>query len=150
MSASENVIIFIYDHKKQTFEYSQRQKAIQSMLDQNNVENLEKRLETEGIDGILMLDQINKKWYLVFGSHVGIVAQRTARRQADSIIRTGRQLPDGRRILANYPLEELSKTHIGDLWKSVQMKYLRSDLKGTDQVVEATDPEIIAKNKEQE
>ena len=145
MSENENMIILAYNHSKQTFEFSQKQKTIYGLLEQQNIDTLETQLESEGIDGILVLDAINKKWYLAFAKNVGIVAQRTARRQADSIIRTGFQMPDGRRVRYNYPLEELSKSKIGDLWKSVQMKYLHSDLKGTDQVVEKTDPEIISK-----
>ena len=146
MSENESVLILAYDHSKQTFEFSKKQKAIINLLEQQNIETLESQLASEGIDGILVLDAINKKWYLVFSNTVGIVAQRTARRQADSIIRTGVRMPDGHKEVYNYPLEELSKSKIGDLWKSVQMKYLHSDLKGTDQVVEKTDPEVISKN----
>lgn len=79
---------------------------------------------------------------------MGIVGQRTARRQADTIARSGFRLPQGYTIKGNYPMDEISDTNIGDLWKTVQQKYVISDLKGLSIDEKTGLPSQLAERKE--
>ncbi len=129
MSNKNDIVFFVYKHDEQTFRPSQAQTVLAKILETNDIEKLESDLTTRNIDALLVWDARKQKWYLVFGSHTGIVAQRTARRQADTMIRTGYRGKVAR-IPGGFPLEELSRANIGDLWKTAQMKYSKSDLKG--------------------
>jgi hypothetical protein len=125
--------IFIYRHDERDFIHvtsEAKKKELAEVIQNPSVEEVENALTEAKYDGVLVLDAKNSRWLLSFGSHVGIVAQRTARRQADSIARSGYQIPKKYRIKANYPLEELSETNIGELWKTVQQKYVKSTLSG--------------------
>ena len=129
MSNRNDIVFFVYKHAEQAFTPSQAQTVLAKILETKDIEKLEKDLTTRNIDALLVWDARKQKWYLVFGSHTGIVAQRTARRQADTMIRTGYRGKIAR-IPGGFPLEELSRANIGDLWKTAQMKYSKSDLKG--------------------
>lgn len=123
---------FIYDHSEREFSHVTDQKKKAELEEKSNsgsVDELESSLTDLGYDGLLILDADNSKWVLCFGSHLGIVGQRTARRQADSIARSGYNVGKYR-IRAKYPLEELSDANIGELWKTVQQKYVKSTLSG--------------------
>jgi len=126
-----NVIFFVYNHEKQEFQPSQKQFANAQLFESGDVSQIEKELTKNNIDALLVWDGNKSKWYLVFGSHTGIVVQRTARRHADTMARTGYRGELGK-IMPGFPLEELSEANIGDLWKSAQMKYVKTDLKGAD------------------
>jgi len=123
---------FIYNHSEREFNHvtDQKNKAeLEEKSNSSSANELESSLTNLGYDGLLILDADNSKWVLCFGSHLGIVGQRTARRQADSIARSGYNVGKYR-IRAKYPLEELSDANIGELWKTVQQKYVRSTLSG--------------------
>lgn len=140
---------FVYNHQTQDFSYETdtRGKELLNIIQSTSVVEIEASLESRKIDALLVLDTENSRWLLVFGGHTGIVGQRTARRQADSIARTGFQIPGKHRIKAAYPLEEISETNIGDLWKTVQQKYVKSSLSGMDLDDELGIPTQIAERK---
>lgn len=140
---------FVYNHDEREFNHvtaDTKKKELAGIIQNNSVEDVENALMASTVDGILVLDANHSRWLLSFGAHVGIVAQRTARRQADSIARSGYQIPGKHRIKANYPLEELSETNIGDLWKTVQQKYVKSTLTGLE-LDETGIPSQIAERK---
>ncbi len=131
MSDPSEFVILYYSDKKQKFQLSSHQKEILKLLRNQDIKKLEQELTVMDYDGVLVHDKLNKRWYLIFASNTGIVKQRRMRRQAESIARTGfNDLENNVRIAPNLPLIESSETEIGDLWKSVQMKYVISDLKG--------------------
>ncbi len=140
---------FIYSHEDRKYEYVQdeRKKVLSQIVKLPTVPEIEDALEREMIDGLLVLDENGQRWFLVFGSHVGIVAQRTARRQADSITRSGYRIPGKYTIRVKYPLEELSDPNIGDLWKTAQQKYIKSTLSGMEVDEETGLPAQLAERK---
>ncbi len=124
---------FIYSHNERDFSYiddDKRKEKFSKIVKLPSVKEIEDALENERIDGLLVLDQKAERWYLTFGTHLGIVAERTARRQADSISRTGYRIPGKYTISSKFPLEELSESNIGDLYKSAQQKYIKGTLTG--------------------
>jgi hypothetical protein len=121
---------FIYNHENREFTYYKGTKKKLKEIMKGTPPEISTQLELEGIDGLLIMDDNSERWFLVFADNMGIVATRTARRMADSIIRSGTKLPDGFWLKVDYPLEELSDPNLGDLWKSVQQKYVKGDLIG--------------------
>ena len=147
MSNNSEFVILFYSDKKQKFQLSSQQKEIMKLLRNQDIKKLEQELAVMDVDGILVHDKLNKRWYLIFASNTGIVKQRRMRRQAESIARMGfSDLEKNIRISSNLPLIESSETEIGDLWKSVQMKYVISDLKGAP--VEPPKPEEAKTNRD--
>jgi len=129
--AERNLEFFVYNHDERTFDYFEGDKGrMEDIMVATSPEEIEQELENENIDGLLVLDEGQGRWFLAFSTSLGIVGQRTARRQADTIARSGYKLPDGYWLRGDYPLEELSDPNIGDLWQSVQSKYVKSDLTG--------------------
>ncbi len=127
---SKKFEFFIYNHDNREFTYYKGVKKKLKELIKGDPEEISKQLVLEGIDGLLIMDDASERWFLVFSDAMGIVATRTARRMADSIRRSGTTLPDGFWLKVDYPLEELSDPNLGDLWKSVQQKYVKGDLIG--------------------
>jgi len=118
--------LFVYNHDEREFSYFDGDRArLEEVMAANNPDQISDELEEEAIDGLLVLDEDGGRWYLAFSSSLGIVGQRTARRQADTIVRSGYTLPDGYWLKANYPMEELNDPNIGDLWQTVQQKYVK-------------------------
>lgn len=128
--AAKKVEFFTYNHEEREFNYYEGVKKKFKEMMKSDPTEISTQLELENIDGLLIMDEKSERWYLVFADSVGIVATRTARRMADSIVRSGTTLPDGYWLKANYPLEELSDPNLGDLWKSVQQKYVKGNLVG--------------------
>lgn len=83
-----------------------------------------------GVDGLLIFNRERNEWNLIFAKSLGLVAQRTARRQADTISRSGFLLSSGERVGIRSRLQQLTEDNIGDLHKTVQQKYIVSDLVG--------------------
>ncbi len=137
---------FVYSHEDRKYEYVQdeRKEVLSRIVKLPTVPEIEDALQREQIDGLLVLDENGQRWFLVFGSHMGIVGQRTARRQADSITRSGFRIPGKYTIRVEYPLEELSDPNIGDLWKTAQQKYIKSSLSGMEVDEETGIPSQIA------
>ncbi len=137
---------FVYSHEERKYEYVQdeRKEVLSRIVKLPTVPEIEDALQREQIDGLLVLDENGQRWFLVFGSHMGIVGQRTARRQADSITRSGFRIPGKYTIRVEYPLEELSDPNIGDLWKTAQQKYIKSSLSGMEVDEETGIPAQIA------
>ena len=117
---------FVYDHAEREFRYFDSDRGrLEEVMAADNPNQIADSLDEESIDGMLVLDEDGGRWYLAFAASLGIVGQRTARRQADTIVRSGFTLPDGYWLRANYPMEELSDPNIGDLWQTVQQKYVK-------------------------
>lgn len=137
---------FVYSHDERKYEYVQdeRKDVLSRIVKLPTVPEIEDALKREKIDGLLVLDENGQRWFLVFGSHMGIVGQRTARRQADSITRSGFRIPGKYTIRVEFPLEELSDPNIGDLWKTAQQKYIKSTLSGMEVDEETGIPSQIA------
>ncbi|MFX0172439.1 MAG: hypothetical protein ACFE9L_11000 [Candidatus Hodarchaeota archaeon] len=68
------------------------------------------RVFTEGREesgeAVLILDEATKSAKIEYSPEVGLVLRRTARRQAESICRSGFLLATGKRIGAGFILEE--------------------------------------------
>jgi hypothetical protein len=126
---------FVYSRSQDKFiEIDKKDIAEQyfSYLSQEPAE-LENYASQNGNDAVLLFDWEQHRWHLVYAKGSGIVTQRTARRRADSVSRTGIRVNTGERVGVNAPLSVLSDTNIGDLNKSVQSKYLQfTDLRGVD------------------
>ncbi len=139
---------WIYNHEEREFQYydADRSKFVEIM--QQDLNKISDALTADGIDGILIMDEGSERWYLAFSDNLGIVGQRTARRMADSIVRSGVTLPDGYWLKNNFELVELSDPNIGDLWKTVQQKYVISDLKGLQVDEETGLPQQLKERKE--
>ncbi len=121
---------FVYTHKDRVFNlYSGEPQKLEELVGKDP-ESIGEILELESIDGLLVLDDAGQRWFLAYSNSLGIIGQRTARRQADTIARYGFNMPAGYTIKGNYPLDELLDPNIGDLWKTVQQKFGISDLKG--------------------
>ena len=130
MSEGEFLFLF-YSDKKQQFFPSSHAKDISRLLRNREIKRVEEELSLMDVDGVLVLDRLNKRWLLIYGSHTGLVMQRRMRRQAENIARSGyNDLEKGIQVPSGFPLEEASEADIGDLWQSVQMKYVNTDLKG--------------------
>jgi hypothetical protein len=126
--------------------YKGKKKILNEII-KKNPEEMAQSLELEEIDSLLVLDERGERWYLVYSNSLGIVGQRTARRQADTIARSGFRMPAGYSIKGNYPMDEISDANLGDLWKSVQEKYVISDLKGVEIDKETGLPSQLAERK---
>lgn len=126
--ASSNVFVS-YDHTIMEFKEMRDPVKFEKIL-QSDIMEIGAKLDALGMDGILIFNRQNNRWNLIFAKHLGLVAQRTARRQADTISRSGFMLFSGERVGRGCPLEQLSADNIGDLSKSVQQKYISTDLSG--------------------
>ena len=60
----------------------------------------------EAGDAVLILDEATQSGKLEYSPDIGLVLRRTARRQAESICRSGFQLATGKRIGAGFTLTE--------------------------------------------
>ena len=127
---TKKIEFFIYNHDNREFTYYDGAKKKFKEIMKGDPSEISTQLELENIDGLFIMDENSERWFLVFADNMGIVATRTARRMADSIRRSGTKLPDGYWLKVDYPLEELSDPNLGDLWKSVQQKYVKGDLIG--------------------
>lgn len=123
--AKKQLEFLIYTHKDREFSYYTGNRSKFEEIMASGIQNIPQALTEEDIDGLLILNKDLGRWFLGFSEEMGIVAQRTARRQADSIVRSGFRYPDGGWMKEDYPLEELSDPNIGDLWKTVQQKYVK-------------------------
>ena len=131
-----SIIYFQYKNKEGNFTYVEDGDTLMAGDGDalGDVKATQKKLTESGVDALLILSKENSKWFLIFSSEAGLVSQRISRRLADTIVRSGYVLPSGERVTANYELEELTEANIGDLWKSVQDKYLPDvDLRGMNQ-----------------
>ena len=127
---TKKIEFFIYNHNDREFTYYDGAKKKFKDIMKGDSSEISTQLQLENIDGLFIMDENSERWFLVFADNMGIVATRTARRMADSIRRSGTKLPDGFWLKVDYPLEELSDPNLGDLWKSVQQKYVKGDLIG--------------------
>ncbi|MCE7736922.1 MAG: hypothetical protein GPJ54_18705 [Candidatus Heimdallarchaeota archaeon] len=130
MSKDNKLEFFVYDHKNREFKEAGKEGKKLTGLMGGTPEELGKQLTLEDIDALLVLDNEGERWYLSYADTLGIIGQRTARRQADTIARSGYRMPAGYTIKGNYPMVETNDVDIGDLWKTVQQKYVISDLSG--------------------
>ncbi|MCK4845593.1 MAG: hypothetical protein KAS95_07955, partial [Candidatus Heimdallarchaeota archaeon] len=123
-------IIFLgYNHNTGEFKEIKDKSKFQELLEQDSKE-IGNKLEELSIDGILFFNSDKEEWHLIYGRHVGLVAQRTGRRMADNISRSGYLLSTGERVGVKCKLEQLTEDDIGDLYKTVQEKYIETDLGG--------------------
>lgn len=123
-------IIFLgYNHNTGEFKEIKDKSKFQELLEQDSKE-ISNKLEELSIDGILFFNSDKEEWHLIYGRHVGLVAQRTGRRIADNISRSGYLLTTGERVGVKCKLEQLTEDDIGDLYKTVQEKYIETDLGG--------------------
>ena len=123
-------IIFLgYNHNAGEFKEIKDKSKFQELLEQDSKE-ISNKLEELSIDGILFFNSDKEEWHLIYGRHVGLVAQRTGRRIADNISRSGYLLSTGERVGVKCRLEQLTEDDIGDLYKTVQEKYIETDLGG--------------------
>ena len=60
----------------------------------------------EAGDAVLILDEATQTGKLEYSPDAGLILRRTARRQAESICRSGFQLATGKRVGAGYILAE--------------------------------------------
>ncbi|MDH5401684.1 MAG: hypothetical protein OEZ01_04770 [Candidatus Heimdallarchaeota archaeon] len=143
--ANKELVFFIYNHGDREFKlYTSDKKKMSSIMESSNPVEISGRLEKEEIDGVLVLNEEASRWILVYASSLGIVGQRTARRQADTIVRSGYRMPDGYWLRGDYPMDELTEANIGDLWRTVQQKYVKTDLTGME-IDQATNlPSVLA------
>jgi len=127
---------FVYIREKDLFEEIEKREIAEQYFSylEKEPSELENYASQNGNDAVLMYDVVEHLWTLVYAKGTGIVTQRTARRRADSVRRTGIRVNTGQRIGALAPLKVLSSDNIGDLSKSVQNKYLaHTDLRGLDE-----------------
>ncbi len=128
---SDEFYFFKYEHSERDFFFIEE--VDQQIVDlmRGDPSTVPDKLSELEIDSLLILDYNTGHWWLAYSNSLGIVGERTARRQADSIRRSGITLPDGYWLKeTKFPLEELSDPNLGDLWKTVQNKYLTGDLSG--------------------
>ncbi len=118
-----------YDHQTGEFKELKDQTKFEKIV-KGTISEIAESLDGLGIDGLLIFNRDGSKWQLVFSKQLGLVGQRTSRRQADTISRSGFLLVSGERVGARSPLEQLTDDNIGDLHKTVQEKYITSDLTG--------------------
>ncbi len=130
MSKDNKLEFFIYNHGNREFKESSKDAKKLTGLIGGTAEEIGKQLNLEEIDALLVLDNEGERWFLSYSDSLGIIGQRTARRQADTIARSGYRMPAGYTIKGNYPMVETNDVDIGDLWKTVQQKYVMSDLSG--------------------
>lgn len=131
MSKNDQFYFFEYRHDERDFFYIET--VDQQIIDMvsGDPSTVPDKLSELGMDSLLILDYSSQHWWLAYSNSLGIVGERTSRRQADSIRRSGIKLPDGYWLKeTKFPLEELSDPNLGDLWKTVQNKYLTGDLSG--------------------
>lgn len=122
-------VFLSYDHQNREFKEITDPAKFEKTISENPTD-LSNQLESLAIDGLLIFQRDKKQWNLIFRKNLGLVAQRTARRQADTIARTGFLLSSGERVGVRSTLVQLTPDNIGDLHKSVQQKYINTDLKG--------------------
>jgi hypothetical protein len=119
---------FVYSKDKDNFDEINKQEVVEQYFTylSNEPEKLESFAEENGSNAVLLFNETNSQWILVYAKGTGIVTQRIVRRRADSVSRTGILLSTGERIGAKIPLQVVSDSNIGDLNKSVQKKFLRN------------------------
>jgi len=122
-------VYLIYDHSVREFKEPADQKKFKSIT-QGSPDEISTSLDSVGVDGLLIFNRERNEWNLIFAKSLGLVAQRTARRQADTISRSGFLLTSGERVGIRSRLQQLTEDNIGDLHKTVQQKYIVSDLVG--------------------
>jgi len=122
-------VFLAYDHSKNEFSEIKDQIKFQKIME-SDASDVGSQLMSMDVDGVLIFNRDKNEWHLIFGKHVGLVAQRTGRRQADNISRAGFQISSGERIGAKSRLEQLTEDNIGDLNLTVQEKYIETDLSG--------------------
>ena len=122
-------VFLAYDHSKNEFSEIKDQIKFQKIME-SDASDVGSQLRSMDVDGVLIFKRDTNEWHLIFGKHVGLVAQRTGRRQADNISRAGFQLSNGERVGAKSRLEQLTEDNIGDLNLTVQQKYIETDLSG--------------------
>ena len=118
-----------YDHSKGDFQELKDSTKYQSIIE-GDLSDISRHLSSLGLDGLLIFQREKEEWHLIFGSHLGLVAQRTGRRIADTISRSGFMLASGERTGNSCRLEQITDDNIGDLHKTVQEKYIDTDLGG--------------------
>ncbi|MCY3410223.1 MAG: hypothetical protein INQ03_01175 [Candidatus Heimdallarchaeota archaeon] len=130
MAKDSQFYFFEYNHELRDYNYVEENENLDNLMMDDRTK-IPDKLEQLDIDGLLILDYTSQHWWLAYRTSLGIVGERTARRQADSIRRSGVNLPDGFWLKeTKFPLEELADPNLGDLWKTVQNKYLTGDLSG--------------------
>ena len=122
-------VYITYDHTSREFKEVSDPKKYKSVT-QGSPDDISNQLDGLGVDGLLIFNRDRNEWNLVFAKSMGIVAQRTARRQADTISRSGFLLSSGERVGPRCLLQQLTEDNIGDLNRTVQEKYVASDLGG--------------------
>ena len=122
-------VFLSYDHQNREYKEINDPAKFEKIISENP-SDLSNQLESLSIDGLLIFQRDKKQWNLIFRKNLGLVAQRTARRQADTISRSGFLLKNGERVGVRCTLVQLTPDNIGDLNKSVQQKYINTDLKG--------------------
>lgn len=142
--SEQSFYFFKYDHSEREFVFIEKQEPKLLNLMKGDISLIRESLEDLEYDAVLILDYNTEHWYLEYAINLGIVGERTARRQADNIVRSGFTLPDSYWLKeSHFPLEELSDPNLGDLWKTVQGKYLTGDLTGLELDVETGIPKQI-------
>ncbi|MHA1971415.1 MAG: hypothetical protein ACTSW1_00400 [Candidatus Hodarchaeales archaeon] len=68
----------------------------------------------EAGEAVLILDEATKTATIEYSPDAGLIARRTARRQAESIARTGFLLSTGKRIGAGFTLQESDEDKIDE------------------------------------
>ena len=127
--------LFVYIRDKDEFSEIEKSDVVDQYFSYLSEEpsKIETYASQNGSDAVLLYDNSEERWILVYAQGSGIVTQRTARRRADSASRSGILVSNGERVGVNAPLNVLSGSNIGDLSKSVQSKYLsHTDLRGVD------------------
>ncbi|OLS24263.1 MAG: hypothetical protein HeimC2_23280 [Candidatus Heimdallarchaeota archaeon LC_2] len=130
MSKENKLEFFVYNHSNREFKEASKDAKKLTGLIGGTPEEVGQQLSLEEIDALLVLDNEGERWFLSYSDTLGIIGQRTSRRQADTIARSGYRMPAGYTIKGNYPMVETNDVDIGDLWKTVQQKYVISDLSG--------------------
>jgi hypothetical protein len=124
---------FVYTREKDEFKEIDKTEVAEQYFNylSEQPDQLENYVSQNGSDAVLLFNNTDNQWFLIYAIGTGLITQRVARRKADSVRRFGIQLANGRRIGASAPLTVVSSDNIGDLSKSVQSKYLpHTDLRG--------------------
>ena len=68
----------------------------------------------ESGEAVLILDEATSTARLEYAAGTGLIMRRTARRQADNIVRSGYLLANGKRIGAGFKIDESDEDQIDD------------------------------------